>query len=233
VTWNGGEAFAWSAAQAAQIVERHGLRVPDLAADAAALAAGAAGAPADPRGIATVRELHENRELAIIFDQLADLGIDIDDWGLTFEEAVTGERLPTKYAWITPHKASPKRPAEDAAPDAAEDADEAAAAPADRPGPSGSGGHVVPAPSVPAILESLLEVGRRGMEVKRFKGLGEMDPEQLWETTMDVSRRTLLRVTWDDASAADELFTILMGENVEQRRTYIEEHALEVKSLDV
>ena len=56
---------------------------------------------------------------------------------------------------------------------------------------------------------------------------------QLWDTTMDPSRRTLLRVNWDDASAADELFTILMGENVEQRRKYIEDHALEVKSLDV
>jgi DNA gyrase subunit B len=86
---------------------------------------------------------------------------------------------------------------------------------------------------VPAILRTLYEVGRRGIEVKRFKGLGEMEAEQLWETTMDPQRRTLLRVTWDAASEADALFSVLMGENVEQRRNYIEKHALEVKNLDV
>jgi DNA gyrase subunit B len=69
--------------------------------------------------------------------------------------------------------------------------------------------------------------------VKRFKGLGEMNAEQLWETTMDPSRRTLLKVNWDMASNADGLFTILMGEEVEPRRKFIEEHALEVRSLDV
>ncbi|MFM8641341.1 MAG: hypothetical protein ACKOEP_00690, partial [Phycisphaerales bacterium] len=72
-----------------------------------------------------------------------------------------------------------------------------------------------------------------GIEIKRFKGLGEMDASQLWETTMDPAKRTLLRVTWDAASEADALFSILMGENVEQRRSYIEKHALEVKNLDV
>ena len=96
-----------------------------------------------------------------------------------------------------------------------------------------AGGKMIEAAGVPQILETLLDAGRRGMEIKRFKGLGEMDPEQLWETTMDSSRRTLLRVALEDASAADELFTTLMGENVEVRRSYIEDHALEVKSLDV
>jgi DNA gyrase subunit B len=224
VTWTGGEAFAWSEGQVEQILTRNTLRLPDLATE---LADGHGAKPTDARGVAMVRELHENRELALIFDQLADLGIDIDDYGLTFEEAVTGERLPTKYAWLTPHRSAAKKPV--AAEEAAGDTGEETEAPAKEP----AGGHLVPAPNVPSILDSLLDVGRRGMEVKRFKGLGEMDPEQLWETTMDVSRRTLLRVTWDDASAADELFTILMGEDVDQRRTYIEEHALEVKSLDV
>ncbi len=60
-----------------------------------------------------------------------------------------------------------------------------------------------------------------------------MNPEQLWETTMDVEKRTLLRVAWDEASEADKLFTTLMGENVEHRRKYIEDHALDVESLDV
>ena len=71
------------------------------------------------------------------------------------------------------------------------------------------------------------------MEIKRFKGLGEMDAEQLWQTTMDPSNRVLLRVTWDAASEAEALFSILMGEEVEPRRKYIEDHALEVKYLDV
>ena len=60
-----------------------------------------------------------------------------------------------------------------------------------------------------------------------------MNPEELWETTMDPAQRSLLRVQWDSASDADELFTTLMGEDVESRRTYIEDHALEVKNLDV
>ena len=60
-----------------------------------------------------------------------------------------------------------------------------------------------------------------------------MDAEQLWETTMDPDIRTLIRVTWDAASEADTLFSTLMGENVEQRRKYIEDHALEVKNLDI
>jgi DNA gyrase subunit B len=82
---------------------------------------------------------------------------------------------------------------------------------------------------VPAVLES----GKQGIEIKRFKGLGEMDASQLWETTMNPVNRVLLRVTWDAASRAEQLFTILMGEEVEPRRRYIEEHALEVKNLDV
>ena len=71
------------------------------------------------------------------------------------------------------------------------------------------------------------------MEVKRFKGLGEMDAEQLWETTMDPAVRTLYRVNWEQAGEADALFSVLMGEQVEPRRKFIEDHALEVKNLDV
>ena len=71
------------------------------------------------------------------------------------------------------------------------------------------------------------------MEIKRFKGLGEMDADQLWDTTMNPENRVLLRVTWDAASEAEKLFSILMGDDVEPRRKYIEDHALEVKNLDV
>ena len=88
-------------------------------------------------------------------------------------------------------------------------------------------------PNIPDILESLRMIGRRGIDIKRFKGLGEMNPEELWDTTMDPDQRVLLRVTWDAASDADELFSTLMGEQVDVRRRYIEDHALEVKNLDV
>jgi DNA gyrase subunit B len=71
------------------------------------------------------------------------------------------------------------------------------------------------------------------MEIKRFKGLGEMNSEQLWETTMNPATRTLLRVQMEDAGEADRLFSILMGDDVEKRRNFIQEHALEVQNLDV
>ena len=88
-------------------------------------------------------------------------------------------------------------------------------------------------PNVEELLQAILDNGKDGIDIKRFKGLGEMDAEQLWETTMDPENRVMLRITWDAASAAEKLFSVLMGEHVEPRRKYIEEHALEVKNLDV
>jgi len=83
------------------------------------------------------------------------------------------------------------------------------------------------------ICAGIRQIGGEGMEIKRFKGLGEMNAEQLWDTTMNPASRTLLSVKLDDAGEADRLFSILMGEDVEERRNFIRDHALEVQNLDV
>ncbi len=194
LVWPEGEELRWSEEQAREIIESQGLILDDLGSG-----------DGQPEGghlkLATLRELHENRELEKLIERLAEHGIDIGDYGLVQEQSVTGEKLPTRYAWLVEPQAEEPL--------------------------------VIDVPNIPGILSALHDVGRRGIEVKRFKGLGEMNPEELWETTMDPERRTLLRVVWDTASNADQLFTTLMGENVENRRAYIEDHALEVKHLDI
>jgi DNA gyrase subunit B len=94
---------------------------------------------------------------------------------------------------------------------------------------------VTPLFSIPRILESIKEIGRRGVQIKRFKGLGEMNAKELFSTTMDPARRKLLRVDLNEnnASEADKMFTILMGDVVEPRRAFIEDNALNVRNLDV
>jgi DNA gyrase subunit B len=89
--------------------------------------------------------------------------------------------------------------------------------------------------SIPEILHKILEIGRRGVQIKRFKGLGEMNAKELFETTMNPEKRKLLKVDLNDDNAvdADKMFTILMGDVVEPRRQFIEDNALNVRNLDV
>jgi len=212
VTWRGGDRPAWSEAQAHEILTAMNLRLADAAA------ANIEGAQTE---VAVVRELHENRELERIIAELAELGLDSNPETFAGEqgEAITGEKLPARYVWYTNAAA----PAIEAV-----DTEEGGVATMTKPSSKS-----VEAANLMMILDALKEIGRRGLEIKRFKGLGEMDAEQLWETTMDPGRRTLLRVTWDMGSAAEQLFTVLMGEEVEPRRKFIEDHALEVRRLDV
>jgi DNA gyrase subunit B len=87
--------------------------------------------------------------------------------------------------------------------------------------------------SLEALVEFFIAAGKKGFDVNRYKGLGEMNPDTLWETTMDPVKRTLLQVKAEDHTEADLMFTTLMGDQVEPRRKFIEDHALDVKNLDI
>ncbi|MCH2146476.1 MAG: DNA gyrase subunit B [Phycisphaerales bacterium] len=191
VVWSGNEEVCWSEEEARKVIQDNDLLIDDMNVEVT---------NGNAARIASLRELHENKEIDAIIQSLATLGIDIEDYFLIQEETVSGEKLPTKYAWLINGSETEE---------------------------------CVDVPNIPEILETLRAIGRRGIELKRFKGLGEMNPEELWDTTMDPDQRVLLRVTWDAASDADQLFSTLMGEQVEDRRRYIEDHALEVKNLDV
>jgi DNA gyrase subunit B len=131
-----------------------------------------------------------------LFSALENYGLSIDDYFLTQEESVSGEKLPTRYALANDTKTT----------DIA---------------------------GVAQILPTIHGLAKQGIEIKRFKGLGEMNAEELWETTLDPTKRVLKRVTLLEAGEAERMFSVLMGEDVERRRQFIEEHALEVKNLDV
>ncbi|MCH2134976.1 MAG: DNA gyrase subunit B [Phycisphaerales bacterium] len=191
LVWQQGDHFCFSERAARELAATEGLTLDDVSTNG----------NGDASLHASLRELHENAEIGVIASELAQQGLNIEDWGLVQEEDVTGAKLPTKHAWLV-DEGTDKESVHEVA-------------------------------GVDKVLEVLRAIGRRNMELKRFKGLGEMNPEELWETTMDPEARTLLQVNWDAASDADGLFTVLMGENVEMRRSYIEDHALDVKQLDV
>src|SRR5215218_10471748 len=98
---------------------------------------------------------------------------------------------------------------------------------------SGENGSSEEVPTREALLEKVLAAAKKDLSIQRYKGLGEMNPEQLWETTMNPEKRTLLEVRVDDAVETDEIFTVLMGDAVEPRRKFIEDNALDVRNLDV
>ena len=97
----------------------------------------------------------------------------------------------------------------------------------------GERAHVTPLFSIPEILEGVKTVGKKGIQMTRFKGLGEMDAKELFETTMNPVKRKLLRIELSDAVEAEEMFVRLMGDEVEPRRQFIEDNALNVRNLDV
>ncbi|MCX6997754.1 MAG: DNA topoisomerase (ATP-hydrolyzing) subunit B [Kiritimatiellaeota bacterium] len=94
-------------------------------------------------------------------------------------------------------------------------------------------GRPLPVRSLPELLDAVRNIGRRGLTIQRYKGLGEMNPEQLWETTLNPDKRKMVKVMLEDAFKADRIFNILMGDEVEPRRKFIEDNALNVRNLDI
>jgi DNA gyrase subunit B len=198
----GEEFFPADADEREALLKREGLWVEEPAAGADGAAPPVDEKPASPNGdgqwlrLKKNVELHEVKDLEKLFAQLAGFGLKIEDYFLTQEESVSGEKLMTHYALASEDK-------------------------------------IIPVAGVGQLLAAIFTLGKHGMEVKRFKGLGEMNSGELWETTLDPAKRTMLRVTLEEAGEAERLFSVLMGEDVERRRKFIEDHALEVKNLDV
>ncbi|XAM00430.1 DNA topoisomerase (ATP-hydrolyzing) subunit B [Phycisphaeraceae bacterium D3-23] len=210
-----GDHFFWTEEDEAGFRETHELGTQDAELDEVI-----DGTPADAPRPSIRKELHEVRDLEKQIAKLAAMGLQIEDYVLEKTRSVTGLPEPTKYELIVDAKAAAKQAV-------------AVVGGEGEDGGAVESSGVVSVVNLRDLMGAIHAAGKRGMDIKRFKGLGEMDAEQLWETTMNPENRVLLRVSWDAASEAEKLFSILMGENVEPRRKYIEDHALEVKNLDV
>ena len=115
------------------------------------------------------------------------------------------------------------------------DREEAAEAGEEGPAPAGTAGdeRFTELGSTAELVDHFIAAGKRGLAINRYKGLGEMNPDQLWTTTMNPENRTLLQVRAEDDAAADHMFTTLMGDQVEPRRKFIQDNALDVRNLDI
>jgi DNA gyrase subunit B len=145
------------------------------------------------------------------------------------------ERLQPPFYIEYASKAATKAEAEDEAEEVAseEGVAEIAAAPGEAKKRTKVSHDPVEKKTAREVFEYVIEQGKKEYQVQRYKGLGEMTAEQLWQTTMDPERRTLLQVKLEDIAATEDIFTTLMGDDVENRRRFIEENALDVKNLDI
>jgi len=148
-------------------------------------------------------EIIESREIEKIMAKIESLGVDIED----YDRSLAAE----------PEKEKKKAKEKEEKPLYKAEADE----------------DVSDIYSLKELLAFVRAAARKGMTIQRYKGLGEMNPTQLWDTTMDPEKRTIQHVLLEDAVAADQMFTVLMGDQVEERRNYIEKHAHEVTNLDI
>ena len=156
------------------------------------------------------------------------------------KQKISGEIVVTATADLADDAAEPDAPAAttDGTAIGGAPADEAtrlAAEPKERqrPGRSTAPGKDVRLKTLDDLVDYFITAGKKGIAINRYKGLGEMNPEQLWETTMNPEVRTLLQVRAEDHTEADLMFTTLMGDQVEPRRKFIEDNALDVRNLDV
>ncbi len=162
---------------------------------------------------AGLTEFYESREIEKLIDEIEKLKIDIAEYDISEDQIISKKKSKkdeeTKLAPIYKISFIAEKGEKD---DKEED---------------------IAVHSLKELVEFVKNNGKHGMTIQRYKGLGEMNPEQLWETTMDPEKRTILKVTVEDAVEADEMFTILMGDQVEPRRAFIETHAPEVRNLDI